>query len=249
MSACQVIALYVFGHVLGDFYFQPNELTKRKNKSIGYLVLHCVIYAATMYLLSIFIVGPIEALIVAIVFLATHILIDFMKTKWDKAKGPSLGSFSLDQMAHIAICVAVSLVVWHGHLQIMEGLESICRGNRTLVSQSFEVIFTLLAVCRPCSIFIKLLFKKMGKSGVEDKQEQEEAGVGKIIGYFERIIVAILTLWDQYTAIAFVLTAKSIARFRLLEEKNFAEHYLVGTLASTAIAILVSLGIKALVAG
>lgn len=247
MSACQVIALYIFGHVLGDFYFQPNKLTKRKSESIGYLVLHCAIYAATMCLLSIFIVGLIKALIVAMVFLVTHLLIDFIKTKWDKAKGPSLGSFSLDQLAHIAICVAVSLVVWHGHLQIMEGLKSIYRGNSILVSQSFEVIFTLLAVCRPCSIFIKLLFKKMGKSGVEGKQE--EAGVGKIIGYFERIIVAILTLWDQYTAIAFVLTAKSIARFRLLEEKDFAEHYLVGTLASTAIAILVSLGIKALVAG
>ena len=58
----------------------------------------------------------------------------------------------------------------------------------------------------------------------------------------ERTIVVVLTMYGQFGAIAFVLTAKSIARFnKLSEDKDFAECYLVGTLASSAIAILATL--------
>ena len=35
-----------------------------------------------------------------------------------------------------------------------------------------------------------------------------------------------------------MLTAKSLARFRQLEDKEFAEKYLIGTLLSTFIAII-----------
>lgn len=69
---------------------------------------------------------------------------------------------------------------------------------------------------------------------------------GKRIGQFERFLVTTLTVLDQYNAIAFVFTAKSIARFKKIEETPaFAEYYLVGTLASVSIGMLVGLGIKA----
>lgn len=41
----------------------------------------------------------------------------------------------------------------------------------------------------------------------------------------------------QYTAIALVLTAKSIARYDMLKDKQFAEYYLLGTLLSTLIVL------------
>ena len=69
---------------------------------------------------------------------------------------------------------------------------------------------------------------------------------GKRIGQFERFLVTTLTLLDQYNAIAFVFTAKSIARFKKIEATPaFAEYYLVGTLASVSFGMLVGLGIKA----
>jgi hypothetical protein len=61
---------------------------------------------------------------------------------------------------------------------------------------------------------------------------------GRTIGFLERAIILTLTLSGAYTSIAFVLTAKSIARYKELENKDFAEYYLVGTLLSTLIAIL-----------
>ena len=41
----------------------------------------------------------------------------------------------------------------------------------------------------------------------------------------EREIILILGLMGQFGAIGFVLTAKSLARFRQLEDKEFAEKY------------------------
>jgi hypothetical protein len=46
-----------------------------------------------------------------------------------------------------------------------------------------------------------------------------------------------LGLNGQLGAIGFVLAAKSLARFNQLNDKSFAEKYLVGTLLSVVIAL------------
>ena len=51
-----------------------------------------------------------------------------------------------------------------------------------------------------------------------------------------REIILLLGLMGQYGAVGFVLTAKSLARYKQLEKKAFAEKYLVGTLLSAFIA-------------
>ncbi|NLL73630.1 MAG: hypothetical protein GX237_08895 [Clostridiales bacterium] len=54
----------------------------------------------------------------------------------------------------------------------------------------------------------------------------------------EREIIFVLGSMGQFGVIGFVLTAKSIARFKQLEDKDFAEKYLVGTLLSSLIGIV-----------
>jgi len=91
-------------------------------------------------------------------------------------------------------------------------------------------------------ILVRVFLDTMGSSG----QIQEGLkGAGKRIGQLERFLVTTLTVLDQYSAIAFVFAAKSIARFKKIEEAPiFAEYYLAGTLASVSLAVLVGLGIK-----
>jgi hypothetical protein len=50
----------------------------------------------------------------------------------------------------------------------------------------------------------------------------------------------VLTLWitGNPGAIGFVLTAKSIARFKEFDDREFAEYYLIGTLASMLLAVI-----------
>ena len=78
----------------------------------------------------------------------------------------------------------------------------------------------------------------------EEKPESIVLKAGSWIGYLERIIVVALIILNAPTAIGFVLTAKSIARFKKMDEPTFAERYLVGTLLSVGTAILAALLIK-----
>lgn len=62
---------------------------------------------------------------------------------------------------------------------------------------------------------------------------------GLLIGYLERLIVVILTYYSAYPAIAFIVTAKSITRFKQMDERNWAEYFLLGTLTSMLLGILI----------
>jgi hypothetical protein len=61
---------------------------------------------------------------------------------------------------------------------------------------------------------------------------------GKIIGQFERIIILTLVLLNQYEAIGFLITGKSIIRFADHNSDLRSEYVLVGTMMSYALAIL-----------
>jgi hypothetical protein len=61
---------------------------------------------------------------------------------------------------------------------------------------------------------------------------------GKLIGYIERLLVILLTFYGSYPAIAFIVTAKSIARFKQMDDRDWAEYFLLGTLTSMFLGIL-----------
>lgn len=62
--------------------------------------------------------------------------------------------------------------------------------------------------------------------------------IGSIIGKLERMVILILTILNLYASVGLVFTAKSLARFKQLEDKDFAEKYLVGTLSSFLITLI-----------
>lgn len=61
---------------------------------------------------------------------------------------------------------------------------------------------------------------------------------GKMIGYIERILVIVLVINNQYTALTFVLTAKSLARFKQMDDRDWAEYFLLGTLVSVVLGVI-----------
>jgi hypothetical protein len=67
------------------------------------------------------------------------------------------------------------------------------------------------------------------------------ARVGSTIGVLERILIVVFVLTGTDVAIGFVVAAKTLARFRLLDDRDFAEYYLLGTLASVSVAIVTAL--------
>jgi hypothetical protein len=76
------------------------------------------------------------------------------------------------------------------------------------------------------------------------REEGEDAPVdavefsrGRIIGVLERVIVLVLMAVQAYQAIAFLMAAKGLIRSKDLESRDFAEYFLIGTLASMALAL------------
>jgi hypothetical protein len=60
--------------------------------------------------------------------------------------------------------------------------------------------------------------------------------VGEAIGIIERLLIVTFVLAGAEAAIGLVIAAKTLARFKQLDDRDFAEYYLLGTLASVAIA-------------
>lgn len=145
----------------------------------------------------------------------------------------------MDQILHVLILVVLNYVYdlgaettsLYGYIQqwhYSNGLVIYC--------------LTFIILWDPTAVFIKKLFLYI--DGDSSNQEENDPQVGRIIGKLERIIVSILILCSQFRAVGFVLTAKGIARYKQLEDKNFAEKYLVGTLTSVAIAFITTLVLK-----
>ena len=65
----------------------------------------------------------------------------------------------------------------------------------------------------------------------------DAASVGWLIGWLERVIVAIGLVAHSWEVLAVVIALKTIARFKEMDEKVFAEYFLVGSLFSMLWAI------------
>src|SRR5437879_4077367 len=66
------------------------------------------------------------------------------------------------------------------------------------------------------------------------------------VGSLERALALTMVLLGDYAAVGWIIAAKSLARFKQLEDREFAEYFLVGTLASFLLAVLVGVGIRIL---
>ena len=73
-----------------------------------------------------------------------------------------------------------------------------------------------------------------------------ELSRGLVIGVLERTLALTLVLTSQFSALGLILAAKAIVRYQALEDRDFAEYVLIGTLTSLLLALLVGLGVRQL---
>jgi hypothetical protein len=71
------------------------------------------------------------------------------------------------------------------------------------------------------------------------------ARIGATIGALERLLIVAFVLVGAEAAVGFVIAAKTIARFKQLDDRGFAEYYLLGTLASVSVALASAIIAKA----
>lgn len=69
--------------------------------------------------------------------------------------------------------------------------------------------------------------------------DQREYNAGRMIGMLERWLVYVIVVFTQnYNVIALIVAAKGFARFRQMDQREFAEYVLIGTLASILLTVL-----------
>lgn len=237
-----IFKILMIGHLVGDFYLQSSKMVVEKKKSYRMLIKHCIIYALPILIFGLFIITKNELVsfikyIISITLF--HGLIDYGKIyieKKNKIKHKYI-LFLLDQFIHTAILYVLLYtfkLVGGRYINIFESAYDVNNLNVYIKS-----IIMALICAKPASIFIATIFDEI--PNVKNEQEirtQKIAKIGSLIGVLEREIILVLGLMGQYGAIGYVLAAKSLARFKQLEEQDFAEKYIVGTLLSALIAIL-----------
>lgn len=77
--------------------------------------------------------------------------------------------------------------------------------------------------------------------------DQVEYNRGRVIGALERLVVFFFILKGAYSALGFLIAAKGMTRFKQLDNRDFAEYFLIGTLLSIILAGLAALATQCLV--
>jgi len=102
---------------------------------------------------------------------------------------------------------------------------------------TFKIIFS---GCKPKGSLVTSSNNLIFNNSINSSVANNSSNNGAIIGFLERIIIAMFLYNNQYSAIGFILTAKSIARYnKISENAEFGEYYLIGTLFSTLFVIVI----------
>lgn len=240
-----VLATLAAAHMLGDFVLQTAALARRKARW-RWMILHCGVHAVLSAIALLAVASPGPALFGTATSIAiAHCLIDRLKVALDARAHRPIGHFALDQSLHAAIL----FVAWMafasgaspaGHADPVT-LEWVTKVGVVVAAYAFNTAGAGIVV-----------------GGILRRHRLESAGLatpdsasplaarGRTIGILERMLLLTLILVGQWGAMGFVLAAKSIARFKDLDRREFSEYYLIGTLASTGIAMASGLLVRLL---
>jgi hypothetical protein len=239
--------LLLLAHVLADFYWQPSHwVADKKEKSYRskYLYVHVGVVIVTSYVLLAHWINPLPALVIGLV----HGIIDVVKIEFDK-KG-SAGWFVADQVAHV-ITIALTAIVLTSTLSLsLETFKTWLYTPKTLA----QIAGALLCLS-PISFLVGILTRPWRDeldTLVPDANDTL-ANAGRWIGMSERLLIFVFVIVSQFSAIGFLIAAKSLLRYN---DKNASgeippayiskksEYVLVGTLMSYTCAIGVAMAIK-----
>lgn len=233
-SAYLWLTKLILSHLLTDFVLQPAvwvEDRGQKHFASGKLYLHALVTAGLAYIL----LGW-HYWLVALIILITHLLID----GWKSYRPGRIRYFVIDQSLHLLVmigCWAFTFRDWSFIDNLRDRLNTDLHG--------WIVLAAFVFVTSPAGILIGQLTGQW-RTKIDDP-ENSLANAGKWIGIAERIIVLILVLEGQYSAIGLLITAKGIIRFNEKDRQEVKTEYLViGTLLSVGVAILTGLAVKIL---
>jgi hypothetical protein len=240
----------ILAHVIADFLLQSPQIAAEKCRGLprGYL-LHFAGHLIALAVLTHPYFSPVTV-ILWIMLPAAHLLLDWLKNRLFSPAHPADALiFLLDQALHLLLIFCA----WQWtNPPLCSPVVSFYHGLLTSAGSSFIRHFCnirLPSILLTAAVYGFVIFggavlvrKVLDLDALRLPGPADKFGdtrqAGRYIGMLERALILSLTLANAFTSIAFVLTAKSIARYKELESRDFAEYYLAGTLLSTLLGIL-----------
>ena len=246
MGFSLLLAALIIGHLISDFFLQPMSWVNDRNTH------H---FKAKKLYLHVLVHGVVSAVILALweysygwqqlstVLLSTaaimlsHYLIDIAKSYSNKGVVP----FLLDQIAHIAVIIALCIYI---------------TDNQSLIAYASElatnpkvlwVVCGYLIILSPSAVFIRMMLERLTANF---SSEGSLPLAGQSIGMLERVLMLSFILLDQFAGLGFLLAAKSVFRFGDLsasKDKKLTEYVMLGTLLSVSVTLFVGLAINSLI--
>lgn len=184
-----------------------------------------------------------------------------------------LSFFVLDQILHLGIIILTCMLFFHFKVTKIEGVfqEGVKLG---LINSILFILIIVILATSVSGHMIKILlgslpnqlltfegkyafknerkeahFTNLGEKGLTEEYNytifsKHDLSRGKLIGYIERLLVLLLTFYSAFPAIGFIVAAKSIARFKQMDDRDWAEYFLLGTLTSMFLGITLGILLK-----
>ncbi|WP_313113198.1 DUF3307 domain-containing protein [Aequorivita sediminis] len=226
MGIKELLLLQFIAHLCLDYFFQTNKLAKQKN-TIGFKSPFLYWHALVCFVLSWLFSLQVEFVWAAAIITVTHFLIDGFKRYLNNSKYLGRYAFFVDQALHLIILTVVVLLFdkWHGIDPFVINF---------IDSKYLLIIAGYLVCLKPANIFIREVFRA---TDIQVSSDNEMPNAGKVIGVLERILTLTLIIVSQYSAVGFLIAAKSILRYRN-DETLKTEYVLIGTMLSFGIAVI-----------
>lgn len=235
MEQGNLLVRLVLAHLLSDFVVQTAAIAKHKAGFNKHMLVHVLITFIAALVLS-------QSWVCAIGIGSLHWLIDIGKVILQK-KYPEQGAtlFIADQVLHLLSIVFIWTLYCTNYESLLQALAYPFTNYKiSLLLAGYAFIIW------PVGFLLKFILQDIYKDDSASTIAAKDTG--KLIGQCERVIILTFVLLNQYEAIGFLITGKSIIRFSQRDEQLKSEYILVGTMMSYACSILTGIGINWLLA-
>lgn len=238
-------ALLLAGHMLGEFVTGPEgagdhprggeALLRHGVALLGWhaLLLFPLAQAAGTHLL---LAAPLAA--------AGHLFVDLMSARLPLPESKRLERTLLDQAGHM-------IILWVSMVVVLSGLpplapSAVPGGTLNLPAVGLVVASFAFNWGGGAAMVQGVLARFRLEEDPAGEHGESVPGSGRAIGILERILLLPLVILGEWGGIGLILAAKSLARFKELDSRPFAEYYLIGTLTSVVVATGTGLVVRAL---
>ena len=244
----KILIAQFMAHLFADFYMQSENLCKGKQRSL-FKSRHIYLHALIVFITSIGLTFTNGFILYAAGIAVLHFGIDAAKSLVERylIKTHNLPEegyytrpllFFTDQVLHLLVIYLATFFYWKHHPYVPAYI-NIFTINQLLIVAGF------ILCLKPTNVIIRICLSSLNlypqKDATTENEDLQKAG--RWIGSIERILAFVLVILGEYTAIGFIIAAKSVLRYGD-NKTNKTEYVLIGTLLSFGIAILAGIGIQ-----